>query len=857
MVFFFIGLSSINSQVPDICEEIELRLFRKELQPTEITTLICEDKIYISLNEFFAFIKVKHDFLGADASLMEGFFIDPSKTYIIDDRNDLIIYNDKRFDLAPDDLISTSNNLYIRLPLLDRVFRFTSSFSYRNLSISTRSAEELPVMKEARILERRLNISRLTNTNLQGDSIIRRKRPLYDFGAFSYSINTTQQTDGNNFNRIQLATGGQVFGGDFSSQLNYNTGTPLTTNNFMNTYTYADNQQQYFKQFMLGNIRTQAISTLPGALLGFQLTNQSTQLRKTFDNYLISDFTEPFWTVELYVNNVLIDYTKADAAGLYTFTVPIIYGQTNVRLRFFGDFGEEQTEERLINIPVNFLPTGEFEYQATAGVLSGSLGEIFSRFNSNYGVNSWLTVGLGNEFLKTPTESSSFPFASASVKVRNNLTFSTQYAYRTQFQTSLNYFTSSSFNLQLIFKELSESQTVIRSTARRELRALASYPIRSKYLGGTARLRFTNRSNGEGSFTNNTQLIYSGKILGVNSNLNFNIFDNNGSSPIYRLRSFVTFNIYNNFFTTPEILYNLSSNSIEFARLRIRKKIARRGFLDFNYTRAFFSNFDQYSLGLQYDFNFVRTGATLTISDTFTSFSQNISGGIEYVDYNNEFIFSKNSAINRANLRLVPYLDKNNNGRRDFNESKVIGLSARLNKGQPAKQLENGVLLFNSLEPYLEYFVELKTNSVENVAYKVSKPSFNIILSPNKTKVIEVPVKITGEIGGYIYRMRDGVNEPFSRIKVNILDENFKTVATILSEFDGYFSYLGLENGNYTARLDNVQLQKIFYGTTTPVVEFTIDNTNGGAILDNLEFYLDKRDVEFDLYDNIIRHINY
>lgn len=857
MVVFFIATKDVHAQVPDNCDEIVLRTLIKELPATEITSLICDDKIYISLNELFGFIKVKYDFLGADKTLMEGFYLETENTYSIDTQSNLIIYNDRRYDLAETDLITTTNNLYIRLPILDRVFKFNSSFSFRSLTISMISAEELPVMKEARVLERRLNITRLTNTILEGDTIIRRKRPLYDFGGISYSLNSTQQTNGNVFNRFQIGAGGQLFGGDFLSQLNYNSGTPITVNNFLNTYTYADNQQDYFKQFMLGNLRTQSISTLPSSLVGFQLTNQSTQLRKTFDNYLISDYTEPFWTVELYVNNILIDYTKADASGLYTFTVPIVYGRTDVRLRFYGDFGEEKTEQRLINVPFNFLPKGEFEYIATAGVLPGRQGEIFSRYNGNYGVNSWLTVGLGNEYLKTPTESSYIPFTSASVKIRNNLTFSSQYAYRTEFQSTLNYFTSSFFNLQLFYRERSRSQTVIRSAALREFRAFASYPIRSKYFGGTARLRFTNRSNGTGTFTNTAQLIYSGKILGLNSNLNLNIFDNSGNETIYRLRSFVTFNIYRNFFTTPEILYNMSSNSIEYARLRIRKKIARRGFLDFNYTRTFFSQADQFSLGLQYDFNIARTGATIAISDGFSSFSQNVSGGIEYVSYDNDILFDKNPTINRGNLRIVPYLDKNNNGRRDFNEQKVIGLSAKLNKGRVAKQLGNGELLLKGLEPYLEYYVEMDTRSVDNVSYKLSQSSFNIILSPNKTKVIEVPVKVTGEVGGYVYRLRDGVYEPFSRLRVNILDENFKTVATVLTEFDGYFSYLGLENGNYTARLDNVQLQKIFYSTSNPVIEFTLDNTKGGEILDNLEFYLEKRDVEYDLYDNIIKNINF
>jgi hypothetical protein len=35
--------------------------------------------------------------------------------------------------------------------------------------------------------------------------------------------------------------------------------------------------------------------------------------------------------VELYVNNILVDYKRADASGFFTFEIPLIYGTTNVK----------------------------------------------------------------------------------------------------------------------------------------------------------------------------------------------------------------------------------------------------------------------------------------------------------------------------------------------------------------------------------------------------------------------------------------------------------------------------------------------------------------------------------------------
>ncbi|PQB06742.1 hypothetical protein BST83_05920 [Polaribacter filamentus] len=78
-------------------------------------------------------------------------------------------------------------------------------------------------------------------------------------------------------------------------------------------------------------------------------------MRTASGSYTVTDTTEPNWTVELYINDILIDFTQADAAGLYVFKVPIVYGYTVIKLKFYGPLGEERTEERIKNTPYSFM----------------------------------------------------------------------------------------------------------------------------------------------------------------------------------------------------------------------------------------------------------------------------------------------------------------------------------------------------------------------------------------------------------------------------------------------------------------------------------------------------------------------
>ncbi len=107
---------------------------------------------------------------------------------------------------------------------------------------------------------------------------------------------------------------------------------------------------------MAGKIHTGAISSIYNPVVGVQLTNTPTTYRRSFGTYNLSDRTDPGWIVELYVNNVLVDYVKADASGFFTFEVPLVYGNSIVKLKFYGPWGEERTREQNINIPYNFLP---------------------------------------------------------------------------------------------------------------------------------------------------------------------------------------------------------------------------------------------------------------------------------------------------------------------------------------------------------------------------------------------------------------------------------------------------------------------------------------------------------------------
>ena len=139
------------SQISQDCDEVIVRLFIEGLRDSEVSSIICENKTYISINELFAITTVKLSLINDDSSIVEGFISSPEDVYIIDTEQQEIIFRDNRYALGEDDVYLSQGNLYLSLERLDAVFKFESSFIYRELAIVTKSAIELPAMKEAKI----------------------------------------------------------------------------------------------------------------------------------------------------------------------------------------------------------------------------------------------------------------------------------------------------------------------------------------------------------------------------------------------------------------------------------------------------------------------------------------------------------------------------------------------------------------------------------------------------------------------------------------------------------------------------------------------------------------------------------
>ncbi|MBT8295711.1 MAG: hypothetical protein KJO51_04785, partial [Gramella sp.] len=736
-----------------------------------------------------------------------------------------------------------SSTFYLKNNLFEKIFDFKVNFYFRTLSAELETDLELPVIKQMRLGKLRENIQRLKGFE-KPDTLITQEYPFFRAGMLDWAVFANQQTTGNSTNRLNLGLGTMIAGGETNLRLNYATNVPLTSRNQFYQWKYVNNNSKLFKQITAGKIFTRSTSTLFAPVVGAQITNTPVLNRRSFGTYNLSDFTEPRWTVELYVNNVLIDYTEADASGFYNFNIPLMYGNTNINLRFYGPYGEERIEERSINIPYNFIPENQLEYTLSAGIVENGENNKFSRLNLNYGLSNWMTIGGGVEYFSGVSSGEVMPFIDASARIGSNLLFSGEYTHGVRTTALVSYQTKSNFQINLDYTNYNKIQTAINYNYLEERKLSISTPIRTKNFSLFSRFSINQIILPTTDFTTG-EFMLSGSLFGISTNFTtLGIFSLRTLNPTIYSTLAQTYRLPYNFLFSTQLQYGYTSGGLTNGALRVERPMFENGFVNVAYQNNFRQNSHNLQVGLRYNFNFAQTSLNTNISKNNTSFAQATQGSVQYNRASGNFISANRSSIGRSGISIYPFLDLNANGKREKLEPAVAGLKFKRIPGNLIYNKSKTVLRVSNLQPYRQVILELDPLSLDNIGWRIEKPTIAIEVLPNQFHKLEIPVSVIGEVSGMIYIKKNNALEGQGRIILNILNAQKELVATVLSEGDGYFSYLGLKPGNYTAEIDPAQLQKLDYTATEPI-NFKIKISEFGDIVDDLEFYLEEIGTEY------------
>ncbi len=793
-------------------------------------------KIFLPMAEVLMFLHIKVE-ASANLDSLSGFIVNEDEKYLIDNTKKQILVHGKSYQLKDTELIKTEFGLYLDHQLLGEIFGLHCEFNFRNLMLEIKPDFEVPAIREIRLAQFRKNMNHLKGDEI-ADTTINSKHHISRFGMLDWAINSIQSNSQSSDTRVWLALGAELFGGETNFRLNYSSNSGFNSRSQEYYWRWVNNQSKAAKQIRLGKISTLGIASVYDPMVGISITNASTTYRRSFGEYTISDYTEPGWTVELYVNNVIVDYQTADASGFYSFDVPLVYGASDVMLKFYGPYGEERTEKKTISVPFNFLPSGEIEYTLTSGVVMDVKHSNFARAEIKYGVNRFLTLGGGLEYLSSITSGSKISFVSAFIAPFQNFLVAGEYAHGVRTKILASYRLASGSMFELNYRRYTENQKAIKLNYLEERSAELSVPFNFSSFNGYT--RWSLKQNVYKNLTFNTGNVTLSSFFGkINTNISTYTNWIRGGNPYIYSNVGLGVRFSRGLTGRVQGQWDIAQKSITSVKAGIEKKILHSGYLSISAERNIGFSYRSIEAAFRWNFAFSQVNSNWRIANNEYLSTQGARGSLAFGSGNGFIHADTRYATGRSGIAVVAFIDINHNGEKDDGEPFAKGVAVKMSGGRIVSHNKDSIIRITGLEPYTSYLITLDDKELEQISWQLKKKKIRVYTDPNQFKKIYIPVLPMGEVNGWVFFNDGKKTKGQGRIIVNFYRTNGKFVASTLSEKDGGFTFLGLPPGDYYAKVDSTQLKRLNMRSVPSGTNFSIKTTTNGSIVYNIQFEIE------------------
>jgi len=817
-------------------EEIIVRFEVPKLVSSDIIALYDGKDIYLPLVEILQQldVNIKAEF---EKGKFSGKYLTENNSFEVNTSDHKAVCFGEKTHLDSTDYILDFTDLYLRIGLYETIFRLNIHFNFSELKVYIPLNRDFPAYQK---LKRKAAHEKLKNekAGLKDVHEIPYKRETLEGGVADWVLTVNPFEKNGQYFGIGL--GGMVLGGDLTLNGAVNTIDGVTGDVTRYKWHYYFKENNIITQAELGEISTGG--SLSRNLDGIYLTNKPQIQRKYFQTVNISGNAGEGWEVEVYVNNQLIDFAYTDQNGDYNFLIDIQYGTSQIQVKMYGPNGEIQVKDEYFRTPFNLIPQYNVEYTLSAGTKMVRLEQKkYAQANSYFGLLKNLTIGLNSDFPIESKENEQPTFAGEiTYQPFGNLLFAGSYAPEKAIEYDLNYSKPSFINLTASYTQYSDNEYWNKFNRLNNISISLSSPVKlwNRYLGLRFRL-----SKDKYSTYEVTNMNYGCKLpipyfhstyLG-----NYKISDYvSRKDRTISSQLFVSTSLLSWFKPQFKIDYEHDFNRISKYGVYLHKRIFKRGQLSLSFERNETTRTNTIMLTFNIFNNFAYFTSRLYSSPVKTSFTQMQRGSVRFDQETGNVRFDKRNGQGLGTAVIWPFLDENYNGLLDEGEPFLPELKANIGGARGSKYRKGDLYYYDGLRPYDDYIVQVDQYSLDNPLLRSAHENFKVTIDPNTVTSINVPIVTAGEISGMVSRLVKGDKVGIGGIKVKV--ENVMTgKETYITTFnDGEFFYLGLVPGMYRIMLDPKQLEKYGYQVTPADKSFQIQTTEGGDIVENLDFLL-------------------
>ena len=613
-------------------------------------------------------------------------------------------------------------------------------------------------------------------------------------------------------------------------------------------------------EYLFGDIVTPAHDDIARPRLGrgAQISSFPLERASDFDSINLVGELPLGWEVELYRNEILLDFRASRADGRYEFDeVPLLFGLNVLTLKFFGPQGQYREETRRVLVGQGQVAPGEFNYRlavtqqdeylipvqddtAVSTANSELQGEARAITEAEYGLNKHFSVAGGASSIALPDGRHNYGKlglrfgwrnlysrfdvigdsmgggavkGGAQVSMPLNLSLLVEHIELRNFvseefpedidptlrvsKLGLNGVAPVGSLLRVPFSITAEHETSESGATETELRNRVSTSISRVSLSNWLLWR---RTEGAISDTTNAE----GALL-IGGHLYRTI-----------LRGELQYGIE----PESELTRGILSAERHFGMDTTGRVSVERTFTGEEVTTlsaALSQRFDIAALGLNGSWSDDGAGSVfLSLSFAFGREPRTGDWGM-YSD-----AVAENGAVSAR-----VFLDNDLDGKYSPDDTPVEGATFDTGRGIIRETTnEDGVLLLTGLPAWRDVDVVIPPQGLEDPYWSPSADGFTVRTRPGTASLVDFPVIVTGEIDGMVYARQGGAMLEVADVAMELVDEEGETIAETRSAFDGFFLFEMVRPGRYTVRVSPEQLRRLgLVATDTKTVEIQGDGT--------------------------------
>ncbi|NQV38732.1 MAG: hypothetical protein HQ509_12105 [Candidatus Marinimicrobia bacterium] len=849
-ILFSADLKSIFQSDSDEEQEIYLSFRYQGGVNTVVIAYMKGENYYIPISQVFSLLKINHT-INNNTLAISGYYINENNIYRIGLKSRVMQLGLKRWEISSNDFLIKELDYYINTKTLEQIFNLQFTVDINRLVLKLETRDKLPVVAQyERQQQRRKEFQLGTVDDASYEILSNRNRQVFNGTYMDYSFFSRFAGIGNMYNyRVQF--GNELLFGDIQGAF---LGNHTISNN---SYSLSSLRWRYvfeggndIEQLYIGENTSTGIGELP--YTGLRITNEPVDPLKAYDLYVLDGTTNPESEVELYENDRLIEYQKADEKGYYRFSIPLSYGSSNIRLRIYNPTGGIETIEKRIQVPYTFLPTGKVFYNVHMG--RGS--DMFTPWEERptllqsdvgYGLTNWLTARSGIEYVEGDQTTKPIFFQTASFRFLGQYLGNVNIAPGSFYSFSTDIITPTQRSLNVGYNYYPKNSIYDQSGTLQNINLGIYFPFNIKQFPLTIQLspsleqRHDVEDLSQGlSWDISTQY----KRLRIRSGFrDYGPYGNPFGRGKYSTAVMLTIprtsaypKLVRGLYMRGETSYSFSEGMDEVS-LQFLRQVSRKSRFRLLLRKRPKTKGLQFEIGFTFDFDKNRQTTNYRKLGEDYIFTYSTRGSIGFNSLRDRYYTNRNQ-VGRSSIGVRLFVDENNSGTYDNNEEILSGKAIRLVKSSGQMEEKNGQTIVTQLQPYKQYNFVVNKANIKNPTLAPKYDAFAIVTDPNQTKQIDIPLYVTGILEGQVARLKGGQPQPIAGLRIILKQQDSDYETTVTTFYDGSYYAMEVPPGSYSVTVDENQLSFLNVSASPAIHYIEIKALAEGDFIEGLDFIL-------------------